>query len=79
MYLIIYAIHPYTPLHAFFKLFPKMPSLRILLNLRVRVCKGVSCLLIIIQSYINVTMPPMSPQKPKYSYFAFPEKTFEIG
>ena len=41
MYLIIYAIHPYTPLHAFFKLFLYIASLRILLNLRVRVCKGV--------------------------------------
>ena len=34
-------IHTYTTLHAFFKLFPKLPSLRILLNVRVRVCKGV--------------------------------------
>ena len=31
------------------------------------------------QTYINVTMSPMSPQKPKYFYFAFPEKTFEMG
>ena len=33
----------------------------------------------IFESYIYVTMSPMSPQKPKYFYFAFPDKTFEIG
>ena len=31
------------------------------------------------KSYINVTLSPMSPQKPNYFYFAFPDKTFEIG